>query len=280
MDLKYFEHQFDMVDDRLAAVREQVDIYTRSVKDLDAIHIDILAYVASSNDKLAFLDQLSNGLLTRLQTTSAQLITEKEKVRVLTEEVADLKARLADAESRLHEVLMKETTDLAPQLAAAIRAKELAEQQLRQNQEQQQRSYFGDLGARNDQDALQRLAAMVTSRTTDQMTSISELESQLYTANKRLEAVTAQMQETKALGARLQNERDAQAEALKAREELVSEAIRRSQQLSTDQADYNTLYTATNRVSEIPEVVSGTGTNSPPPSLRRRVIPEPGSTNQ
>ncbi len=234
-----------MVDDSLADVREQVDVYSSRVKELESIHIDILGYVSTSNDRLAFLDQLSNELLTRLQAASDELNTEKKKQASLTNETADLRARLADAEDRLTGVLAQ-VRDFEVRIATATRDKNAAEQQLM-------------LGKQQDQENLRDLSAMITSRTNDQMSDIRDLESQLYTANKTLEAVTAQMQQTKAIGARLQTERDVQADALKAREKLVAESIKRSGQLNADQTDFSTLLNATNRVSQIPDVRNATG---------------------
>ncbi len=282
MDLRYFQQQFQEVDDSLANLRRGVITYGSHVDLLEGLCKEISVYVESTDDP-GFLAKLANGLVTQLQTVSQKAVQSEQVVQRYKSAMENDKAILADTVKRLDEVKIRETTDLAPKLNTAINDKRLAETQLRTAIQQ-----LDDMRSKNDQSQrdLRSLGDLISRRTTDQKETVRELEQDLEFANKRLEAITKNVKETNTVAQTLKANREAQRQALDQRIALVADSVKGSDDLLTVQQELRLLLQATEQVAarrtsatessqeELSGIGTGDGPGSPVPSSNAR-LPRP-----
>lgn len=247
--MQAIEQYFNEVDDSLWAVREGIETYSKQVDSLDVIYNEIMVYVEKSNDQHEFLTELSNALITQLES-NRDLITAKDlEIKRLTEEIAQSKLYLQNLDERLNEASMN-TQDLRPALEAATRDRNAAESQL--NALRNENAVSLAQARRAHDIELNNMQSLVAKRTKLQRNEMLGLEKHLAFSTSKLSALQKQMNDTRKTAQRLQSERDMQASALQERMEQLAQSGTGLDELSRDRAELGTILQATGRATNNP----------------------------
>ncbi len=244
--MQVLKEYFDEIDESLVQIRTGINTYNTGLNSLDVLHNDIMGYVEKSNDQQGFLTELANSLIGELERTASQITAKDTEIKRLNDEIAENKAILQDTDRRLNEAV-RDTGDLTPKLAAAMRDKDAAERRVESLK--QELATEADRARQSNQAEIGLVQREVIKRTAYQKETIEDLQRDLELANSKLRALQTEMERTKSTAESLRVARDTQVTALRGRMQQMGQSLAGRNNLATDQSELGTILEATGRAA-------------------------------